>query len=319
MLLSVRNLIKDFPRGKNFWGRSAYFSRAVDQVSLEIGRGEIVGLVGESGCGKSTLGREMLALTPLTSGEVFWNGENISSLGKNDLRLRRKNFQMVFQNPQTALNPRHRILKVLTEPLRVLENGRSGESKKLAVQILEKVGMRADDLSKYPHEFSGGQRQRIGLARAMVLQPQLIVLDEPLSALDLSVQASVLNLLMKLNREEKTAYFFISHDLNVVGYMSQRILVMYLGRIVEAGETTKVLKNPRHPYTQALLQTLRSKETRLKGEAPTWVARPRGCVFHTRCAFAEEKCEIQAPELLEVKPGWKVACWKVDGVSSLRR
>jgi oligopeptide/dipeptide ABC transporter ATP-binding protein len=310
MLLSVRKVIKEFARKKSFWGNSTSALRAVDGVSFEVKAGEIVGLVGESGCGKSTLVRGALALTAFTGGNVFWDGEELSSLSAARLRQKRKDFQMVFQNPQTALNPRHRINKTLMEPLEVQRLSKGEEAEKAAVLMLEQVGLSKNDLSKYPHEFSGGQRQRIGLARAMISKPKLIVLDEPVSSLDVSIQASILNLLVQLNRQEKTAFFFISHDLNVVGYLSQRILVMYLGRIVESGETDKVLQNPKHPYTQALLQTGSAQKDKIKGEAPSLIHRPQGCAFHSRCPLAEDRCRQEDQALVEFSPGWSAACWK---------
>jgi oligopeptide transport system ATP-binding protein len=310
MLLSVRKVSKSFAQKKGFWGSPQGFVRAVDEVSFDVEEGEIVGLVGESGCGKSTLVRGALSLMPFTEGTVFWDNRDLSTLGGDELRKKRKDFQMVFQNPQTALNPRHKILKTLVEPLEV--HGISGDlsRRRNAVEMLERVGLLESDLNKYPHEFSGGQRQRIGLARAMMLQPKLIVLDEPVSSLDVSVQASILNLLVDLNRGGKTAYFFISHDLNVVGYLSQRILVMYLGRIVESGETEKVLKSPKHPYTQALLKIGQGKAEKIRGEAPSPVNRPSGCAFHLRCPYAEERCRQEPQFLVEAAPGWKAACWK---------
>jgi oligopeptide/dipeptide ABC transporter ATP-binding protein len=310
MLLSVRKVGKSFVQKKSFWGSPRGFVRAVDEVSFDVDDGEIVGLVGESGCGKSTLVRGALSLMPFTEGEVLWGGVNVAALGADELRKKRKDFQMVFQNPQTALNPRRKIIKTLIEPLEIHGISEGANKKQSAVEMLERVGLTESDLNKYPHEFSGGQRQRIGLARAMMLKPKLIVLDEPVSSLDVSVQASILNLLVNLNRDVKTAYFFISHDLNVVGYLSQRILVMYLGRIVESGETEKVLKSPKHPYTQALLQIGQTKGEKLKGESPSPVQRPAGCVFHLRCPYAEERCWQERQPLTPASPGWSVACWK---------
>ncbi|HUO58087.1 MAG TPA: ABC transporter ATP-binding protein [bacterium] len=312
MLLSLRNVIQEFAQKKSFWGSPVENLRAVDGVSLEVDRGEIVGLVGESGCGKSTLARGALALVPFTQGSVFWNGEEIGSMAPEALRAKRKDFQMVFQNPQTALNPRHRIRKILVEPLEVQGVLTEKDREKTAAQMLEQVGLSAADLSKYPHEFSGGQRQRVGLARAMMCRPQLIVLDEPVSSLDVSVQASILNLLVKLNQEARTAYFFISHDLNVVGYLSQRLLVMYLGRIVESGRTDQVLGAPQHPYTRALLQSGRSPSQAIRGEAPGRLASVPGCAFYSRCPQAETRCQAQDQVLAERSPGWKVACWKAS-------
>jgi oligopeptide transport system ATP-binding protein len=312
MLLSVRKVGKSFVQKKSFWGSPQGFVRAVDEVSFDINDGEIVGLVGESGCGKSTLVRGALSLLPFTEGDVLWDDRDIATLSADELRKKRKDFQMVFQNPQTALNPRRKIIKTLMEPLAIHGISSGASRRKSAIEMLGRVGLSESDLHKYPHEFSGGQRQRIGLARAMMSKPKLIVLDEPVSSLDVSVQASILNLLVNLNREVKTAYFFISHDLNVVGYLSQRILVMYLGRIVESGETEKVLKSPKHPYTQALLQIGLAKGEKLKGEAPSPVQRPAGCAFHLRCPYAEARCRKDQQTLVDLAPGWKVACWKAQ-------
>ncbi len=312
MLLSVRKVVKSFVQKKSFWGKPKGLVRAVDGVSFDVQAGEIVGLVGESGCGKSTLVRGALALMSFTEGNVFWDEVDIAALSGDELRKKRKDFQMVFQNPQTALNPRRKIIKSLIEPLEIHGISTGSNKRQGAVEMLERVGLSESDLDKYPHEFSGGQRQRIGLARAMMSRPKLIVLDEPVSSLDVSVQASILNLLVNLNREVKTAYFFISHDLNVVGYLSQRILVMYLGRIIESGETERVLKNPKHPYTQALLQIGQTKGEKLKGEAPSPVLRPSGCAFHLRCPYAEERCRQEEQTLKDSAPGWKVACWKAQ-------
>jgi oligopeptide/dipeptide ABC transporter ATP-binding protein len=228
------------------------------------------------------------------------------------LQKSRKNFQMVFQNPFSSLNPRQKVEKILVEPLGVHGLFHSSERIAFAIELLKQVGLSKDDLRKYPHEFSGGQRQRIGLARAFASQPQLMILDEPVSSLDVSVQASILNLLMKFNRDVRISYLFISHDLQVVGYLSDRILVMYLGRVVEEGKTNDVLIKPLHPYTQILLRASETKKAEISGEPPSPVHLPTGCHFHPRCPYAENRCKSEKQELLEVERGRKVACWKWD-------
>jgi oligopeptide/dipeptide ABC transporter ATP-binding protein len=226
-------------------------------------------------------------------------------------KLQRK-FQMVFQNPYASLNPRQKIEDILLEPLKVHDLLMPGERKAYVEDLLRQVGLSKDDLRKYPHEFSGGQRQRIGLSRVLACQPELIVLDEPVSSLDVSVQASILNLLTRLNHEKKIAYLFISHDLQVVGYLSQRLLVMYMGRVVEEGNTAEVLKKPRHPYTKILLAASEGEEIKIEGEPPNPAQAPAGCAFHPRCAFAEERCRQEKQTLKAGKKDWKVACWKWD-------
>lgn len=310
MLLSLQKITKHFPVQRGLLGRPTAFIKAVDGVSLEVETGEIVGVVGESGCGKSTLGRCVVGLYEPTSGSVAWEGLKTSAIGEAERKELQRKFQMVFQNPFASLNPRQRIGDALLEPLEVHNFLPPLERPGFVKGLLAQVGLSEGDLRKYPHEFSGGQRQRIGLARAMACKPGLIVLDEPVSSLDVSVQASILNLLSRLNRENGIAYLFISHDLQVVGYLSHRILVMYLGRVVEEGKTEEVLAKPRHPYTQVLLSASEGKGVKIEGEPPNPAQAPSGCPFHPRCAFAEARCREENQQLLGGESAWKVACWK---------
>ena len=310
MLLSVRSVSKRFPVERGLWGEPTAFVRALEDVTLDVAEGEIVGVVGESGCGKTTLGRCVAGLYEPSSGKVFWDGTDVGSMSPGVKREARRHFQLVFQNPFASLNPRQKVAAILEEPLVVQGVGNAGLRRESARALLEKVGLSASDLEKYPHEFSGGQRQRVGLARALSCDPRLMVLDEPVSSLDVSVQAAILNLLADLNRERKISYLFISHDLQVVGYLSRRILVMYLGRVVEEGETEAVLRGPRHPYTRALLAASRGEKAAVEGEPPSPIHPPEGCAFHTRCPFAEARCTREKQPLLEVGGGRKTACWK---------
>jgi len=312
MLLSIREVTKNFPVARGLLGRPTGFVKAVDKVSLDIEPGQIIGVVGESGCGKSTLGRCVVGLHAPTEGKVLWDGLDPSEMNVSQRREAQRRFQMVFQNPFASLNPRQKVKEVLLEPLEVHELVEQKDRIAFATELLRKVGLSAEDINKYPHEFSGGQRQRIGLARALAGQPRLIVLDEPVSSLDVSVQASILNLLAQLNREQGISYLFISHDLQVVGYLSDKVLVMYLGRVVEEGNTEQVLRTPRHPYTQILLSASRGNKVVVKGEPPSPVQKPSGCAFHPRCPYAEKRCQEAKQELVEDNTGWKVACWKWD-------
>lgn len=314
MLLSVRKIAKHFPIQRGFWGKPKAFVKAVDGVSLDMEQGETVGVVGESGCGKSTLGRCVVGLHEPTDGSVIWNDLEISKIPKERRRAYQRKYQMVFQNPYASLDPRQTIQEILLEPLEVHHLLKPAQRVEFVKELLGQMGLSAQDLPKYPHEFSGGQRQRIGLARAMACQPDLIVLDEPVSSLDVSVQASILNLLSHLNREKRIAYLFISHDLQVVGYLSQRLLVMYLGKVVEEGEATEVLSKPRHPYTQALLASSEGRGAKIEGEPPNPARAPLGCSFHPRCVHAEDRCRAENQPLLNDPKGWKVACWKWDRI-----
>lgn len=314
-LIRVRNLVKHFAVEG-----SDDVVRAVDDVSFDIFRGETLGLVGESGCGKSTVGRSILRLIEPTSGEVWFEGKDVTNLGKNDLRQIRREMQIIFQDPYASLNPRLNILSIISEPLKIHGIGNKTEQKERVAELLKKVGLDPNYMFRYPHEFSGGQRQRLGIARALALNPKLIVADEPVSALDVSVQAQVVNLLQDLQSEFGLTYLFISHGLAVVEHISQRVAVMYLGKIVEIAESKELYENPLHPYTKALLSAIpipdpRRKRERivLQGDVPTPINPPSGCRFRTRCPFAIEDCAKVVPELREIKPNHFAACIRVEG------
>lgn len=310
MLLSVEKISKTFPVARGILGNPTAFIKALEDISFNVETGQILGIVGESGCGKSTLGRCAVGLYEPTEGKVLWDGKETRNLPALERQEVRRRFQMLFQNPFASLDPRQKVRDLLLEPLQVGESLGSHERMLFVQELLGKVGLVPGDLEKYPHEFSGGQRQRLALARSLACQPQLIVLDEPVSSLDVSVQASILNLLSRLNRDQKISYLFISHDLQVVGYLSHRVMVMYLGRVVEEGETDKVLANPLHPYTKILLKASQGQKTLISGEPPSPVHVPAGCAFHPRCPYVEKRCLEERQELTAVKGAWKVACWK---------
>lgn len=314
-LVGVKNLIKHFPVEG-----SDDVVRAVDGVSFEILRGETLGLVGESGCGKSTVGRCLLRLIEPTAGEVKFAGKNILSLPKDQLREVRREMQIIFQDPYASLNPRMRVGDIIGEPLVIHELGTKSERRERVAELLRKVGLDPDYMNRYPHEFSGGQRQRIGVARTLALQPKLIVADEPVSALDVSVQAQVVNLLQDLQKEFGLTYLFISHGLAVVEHISTRVAVMYLGRIVEVASAADLYAQPLHPYTRALLSaipvpdpTRKRERIVLQGDVPTPINPPSGCRFRTRCPIAIDECSRIDPELREVALGHSVACIRVPG------
>ncbi|MEB6550264.1 ABC transporter ATP-binding protein [Heyndrickxia sporothermodurans] len=314
-LLAIQNLKTYYPVKGGFFRRTIAEVKAVDDVSFEINKGETLGLVGESGCGKSTAGRTILKLLDPTSGKIFFDGKDITKLRGKELRLARKDFQMVFQDPYASLNPKQMVGDIVSEPIRNFSNKSMKELKDEVMELLTKVGLPRDAYYKYPHEFSGGQRQRIGIARALALKPKLIVADEPVSALDVSVQSQVLNLLKELQDEFDLTYLFIAHDLSVVKHMSDRIGVMYLGNLVEIADKNSLYAEPLHPYTQALISAIPEPDPRkrkeriiLQGDVPSPVNPPSGCPFHTRCPVAKEECSRVKPTLKEVKPGHQVAC-----------
>ena len=314
-VLRVEGLQKLFPVRKGVLQTVAGHVRAVDGVSFSIQSGETLCLVGESGCGKSTVGKTILRLQEPTAGQIWLGGTEVTSLTEDQMRVHRRQVQMVFQDPYSSLNPRMRVGQIVAEPLENYGLAEGAEKERQVVALLEKVGLRKDAMERFPFEFSGGQRQRLGIARALALNPQLIVADEPVSALDVSVQAQVLNLLMDLQDEFGLAYLFISHDLAVVEHIGHRIAVMYLGRIVELAPKERIFAQPQHPYTEALMAAApiadpRSRRKRLviEGDVPSPINPPSGCHFHTRCPYAEARCKTEYPPLQEIAPGHVVAC-----------
>jgi oligopeptide/dipeptide ABC transporter ATP-binding protein len=347
-ILIVKDLVKHYPIHKGVVPRTVGYVRAVDGVSFSIPRGKTLGLVGESGCGKTTTGRTILRLIEPTSGRVTFDGHDVFSLSERDMRGLRREMQIIFQDPYGSLNPRMTVGAMLEEPILVhgidsasereasVGESRGSQPKKRVVtpsrrrarervaELLELVGLNAEHASRYPHEFSGGQRQRIGIARALALNPKLIVCDEAVSALDVSIQAQILNLLRELQQRFDLTYLFIAHDLAVVKHISDRIAVMYLGEIVEEADTEAIFASPLHPYTQALLSSIpvpvprpKRERYRLEGDVPTPISPPEGCRFSTRCTIAIEECKLAKPPLIEVGPGHRVACIRTD-VSVLR-
>ena len=315
LLLEIKDLKKHFLiRGGFFRGVSGNV-RAVDGISLQVYEGETLGIVGESGCGKSTLGRSILRLLEPTGGSIRFNGKDILKLSKSQMRAMRKEMQIVFQDPYASLNPRYTILQTLSEPLEVHGLADANTRKQQVHSMLQKVGLDPSYSSRFPHEFSGGQRQRIGIARALIVNPKLVILDEPVAALDVSIQSQIINLLEDLQNDFNLTYIFIAHDLSVVKHISDRVLVMYLGRMAELASSEELFFNPLHPYTQALLSAVpipnpRMKRERviLQGDLPSPAKPPSGCVFHTRCPIAQDICKHEVPVWMEVKPEHFVAC-----------
>ena len=322
VLLEVKNLVKHYPVRKGVFGRVTGQVHAVDDVSFSIAEGETLGLVGESGCGKSTPGKAVLKLVEPTSGSIDWRGRRIDQLSAANMRPFRRELQAVFQDPYSSLNPRMRAQDIVGEPIRNFENASNAEIRERVAALFDKVGLRADQMIKYPYEFSGGQRQRLGIARALALKPKLIVCDEPVSALDVSVQAQVINLLMDLQDEMQLSYLFVAHDLAVVEHISHRVAVMYLGKIVELTDKRSLFAHPQHPYTEALLSAVPTPDPRaqkkriiLGGDVPSPINPPAGCRFHTRCPYAVERCRAEEPAMKEVRPGHFVACHLREGVA----
>jgi peptide/nickel transport system ATP-binding protein/oligopeptide transport system ATP-binding protein len=319
-LLEVTDLVKHYPVRGGVLRRQVGTVHAVDGVSFSLAPGETLGLVGESGCGKSTVARSVLRLVEPSSGEIRLNGEEITRLSKSELRPYRRSMQIVFQDPFASLNPRMTAGDIVGEPLTVHGLASGGRRQERVAELFLQVGLRPDQMKNYPHQFSGGQRQRICIARALSLGPSLIVCDEPVSALDVSIQAQVINLLIDLQRQRNFSYLFIAHDLAVVAHISHRVAVMYLGRIVEIADKAALFANPRHPYTQALLASVPTANPRVKrmtplveGDVPSPINPPSGCAFHTRCRYAMDRCRRERPPLVEASAGHQVACWLNNG------
>lgn len=315
ILLEAVNLKKYFLAGRTLFSRKESVVKAVDNISLQVFRGESLGLVGESGCGKSTLGRVILRLLDPTSGSILYNEQNLASLKQEEMRQMRRRLQIIFQDPYASLNPRMTVRELIAAPLDAFGIGSRKEKDEKILEIMKRVGLREDQLYRYPHEFSGGQRQRIVIARALILNPEFVVCDEPVSALDVSVRSQVINLMRDLQKDLKLTYLFISHDLSVVKHISDRVAVMYLGKIVELADTESLFDSPRHPYTKALLDAIplpdanaSIKPVVMKGEVPSALNPPAGCRFHTRCTYCTERCRKEEPELREYSPGHFAAC-----------
>jgi len=315
-LLEVKNLKVHFPVKRRVFGRAHEFVKAVDGVSFSIAPGETLGLVGESGCGKTTLGRAIVRLVEPTAGSITLGGADLTQMGGAALRAHRRTLQIIFQDPYGSLNPRMTVEDVVGEALDIhgLAENKSARQKRIA-ELLKAVGLDPTYAQRYPHEFSGGQRQRIGIARALAVEPKLIVCDEPVSALDVSVQAQIINLLQDLQQQRGIAYLFIAHDLAVVEHISRRVMVMYLGKIVELAEARAIIRAPKHPYTQALISAVPvvdpdSKRQRivLPGDVPSPIDPPPGCPFHPRCPLVEDRCRVEIPALREIAPGHCAAC-----------
>jgi len=330
VLVSVENLVKRFPIKGGILRREVASVKAVSEVSFQIKRGETLGLVGESGCGKSTLGRCLLRLLEPTSGKIFYNGQDITNLDHSQMRALRRNMQIIFQDPYASLNPRMTVEDIIAEPLEIHKIGANrSERRKRIYELLDLCGLRREAVSRYPHEFSGGQRQRICIARALAVNPDFIVCDEPVSALDVSIQAQIINLMQDLQKELGLTYLFIAHDLQVVEHISDRVAVMYLGKIVEIADSDELYKNPRHPYTQALLSAIpipdpnhHSKRILLPGDVPSPINPPNGCYFHPRCPAVKDDCKGSFPDLKSVKGqssgSHEAACFYSESVNILQ-
>ena len=316
ILLETKDLQKHFPI-KDFFGRKKQAVKAVDGITFQIRKGETFGLVGESGCGKSTLGRTLIRMYEPTGGQIIFDGEDITKLEGAKLKPYHKRMQIIFQDPYSALDPHHNVEEIIREPMSLYTNASKSDIDEQIVELLKKVGMKADDMYKYAYEFSGGQRQRIGIARALAVKPEFLLCDEPISALDVSIQAQVVNMLEDLQEELGLTYLFVAHDLSMVRHISTRIGVMYLGKIVEIAESDELYDHPMHPYTEALLSAIpvadpelarSSKRKIIKGDLPSPMDVPGGCRFHTRCPYAKPECSQMEPPLVERTPGHFVAC-----------
>ncbi|RDU36060.1 peptide ABC transporter substrate-binding protein [Neobacillus piezotolerans] len=320
-ILEVKDLKKYYPVKSGILGRNQQYLKAVDGVSFSIQKGETFGLVGESGCGKSTVGRSIIRLHDITSGNIYFDGNDIAPLKEKDLKKYRRRMQAVFQDPYASLNPTMNVFELISEPMKIHNSSSISERKEVILDLLERVGLKKDHLYRYPHEFSGGQRQRVSIARALSVRPDFILCDEPISALDVSVQAQVVNMLEDIQQDTGVTYLFIAHDLSMVRHISSRIGVMYLGNMVEIAESNELYKNPLHPYTQALLSAIPEPDTTkaareriiLKGEVPSPLNSPSGCKFRTRCPYAMEICAQVEPPMLDAGDGHQVACYLYGG------
>lgn len=318
-LLEVRNLKKYYSVKSGFLNKDRRSVKAVDGINLSVKQGEILGIVGESGCGKSTLGRSILRLIEPTSGEVIFEGTNICGLKKEEMRLKRREMQIVFQDPGASLNPRLTVGEIIGEPLEVFHICEGKEKEERIYKLMDLVGINRAYINRFPHEFSGGQRQRLGIARALAVNPKLIICDEPVSALDVSIRAQVLNLIKELKDKLNLTYIFISHDLSVVHHICDRVAVMYLGRVVEIAEKKQIYENPVHPYTKALLSAIPMPDPEVKreriilqGDVPNPADPPSGCHFHKRCPYAKKECSETVPPFVTVEPGHQVLCWLAE-------
>lgn len=318
-LLEVRNLKKYYSVKSGFLNKDRRSVKAVDGINLSVKQGEILGIVGESGCGKSTLGRSILRLIEPTSGEVIFEGTNICGLKKEEMRLKRREMQIVFQDPGASLNPRLTVGEIIGEPLEVFHICEGKEKEERIYKLMDLVGINRAYINRFPHEFSGGQRQRLGIARALAVNPKLIICDEPVLALDVSIRAQVLNLIKELKDKLNLTYIFISHDLSVVHHICDRVAVMYLGRVVEIADKKQIYENPVHPYTKALLSAIPMPDPEVKreriilqGDVPNPADPPSGCHFHKRCPYAKKECSETVPPFVTVEPGHQVLCWLAE-------